>query len=467
MATVKFLGAAQEVTGSCHMFEAPAFGRILFDCGMHQGGNRVDREQKETFLFDPQTIDAVILSHAHLDHSGMLPKLVHDGYNGPIHCADATADLLKVMLLDSVSIYLGDLQRENRYLARKGKPLLEPEYTEEDVIKTLSLCQSHIYETEVFITTEATIKFHDAGHILGSAIVELSFIDKGKNKKVVFSGDLGNKSAVLMNDPTVLTKADLVLMEGTYGDRNHRPIEDTVAQLKEILLDTQKRGGNIMIPAFAVGRTQELLFYLGQLHREGLLDNWQVILDSPMAIEVTKVYDHWFQSLDSQEIEQATPRAHSIIKDFIPRLFLSVTTENSMAVNNIAKGAIIIAGSGMCTGGRIRHHFKQRIWDSRNTIIFCGFQAQGTLGRLLVDGKQHIKIFNETYNVKAKVETLGGFSAHAGQQELMDWVSNFDDSTRVALVHGDPEALEALSQRLWNEKKIATDIPQLGHCIAF
>jgi metallo-beta-lactamase family protein len=271
-----------------------------------------------------------------------------------------------------------------------------------------------------------------------------------------------------MNDPTVLTKADLVLMEGTYGDRNHRPIEDTVAQLKEILLDTQKRGGNIMIPAFAVGLTQELLFYLGQLHREGLLDNWQVILDSPMEIEVTKVYDHWFQSLDSQEIEQATPRAHSIIKDFIPRLFLSITTKNSMAVNNIAKGAIIIiAGSGMCTGGRIRYHFKQRIWDSRNTIIFCGFQAQDTLGRLLVDGKENIKIFNETYNVKAKVETLGGFSAHAGQQELMDWVSNFDDSTRVALVHGDPETLEALSQRLWNEKKIATDISQLGHYIAF
>ena len=467
MATVTFLGAAQEVTGSCHMLEAPAFGRILLDCGMHQGGNRVDREQKETFLFDPHTIDAVILSHAHLDHSGMLPKLVHDGYNGPIHCADATADLLHVMLLDSVHIYLGDLLRENRHLARKGKPLLEPEYTEEDVIKTLSLCQSHFYETEVSLSSDAKVKFYDAGHILGSAIVELSFSDKGKYKKIVFSGDLGNKSAVLMNDPTVLTKADLVLMEGTYGDRNHRPIEDTVAQLKEILCDTQKRGGNIMIPAFAVGRTQELLFYLGQLHREGLLDNWQVILDSPMAIEVTKVYDRWFKSLDSQEIELATPRAHSIIKDFIPRLFLSVSTENSMAVNNIAKGALIIAGSGMCTGGRIRHHFKQRIWDSRNTIIFCGYQAQGTLGRLLVDGKQHIKIFNETYNVKAQVETLGGFSAHAGQNELMNWVSNFDESTRVALVHGDPEALEALSQRLWKEKNIATDIPHLGHCIAF
>ncbi|WP_299074326.1 MBL fold metallo-hydrolase [uncultured Paraglaciecola sp.] len=383
MATVKFLGAAQEVTGSCHMLEAPAFGRILFDCGMHQGGNRVDREQTETFLFDPQSIDAVVLSHAHLDHSGLLPKLVHNGYKGPIYCADATADLLKVMLMDSVGIYLGDLKRENRQLARKGKPPLEPEYTEEDVQQALSLCQSHLYETKVLLCADTSLTFHDAGHILGSAIVELNFTDKGKTKTVVFSGDLGNKSAVLMNDPAVLKKADLVMMEGTYGDRNHRPIEDTVSQLKEILADTQKRGGNIMIPAFAVGRTQELLFYLGQLHREGVLDNWQVIVDSPMAIEVTKVYDRWFESLDSQEIEEATPKAHSIIKDFIPRLFLSVTTENSMAINNIKKGALIIAGSGMCTGGRIRHHFKQRIWDARNTIIFCGYQAQGTLGRLL------------------------------------------------------------------------------------
>ncbi|WP_339720064.1 MBL fold metallo-hydrolase [uncultured Paraglaciecola sp.] len=466
MATVKFLGAAQEVTGSCHMFEAPAFGRILFDCGMHQGGNPVEREPKETFLFDPNTIDAVILSHAHLDHSGMLPKLVHDGYNGPIHCADATADLLGVMLLDSVNIYLGDLQHENRRRARKGKPTLEPEYTKEDVLKTLSLCQTHNYKTEFAISRSANVKFYDAGHILGSAIIELSFNDKGKHKTVVFSGDLGNKNAVLMNAPTLLTKADLVLMEGTYGDRNHRPIEDTVTQLKEILAETQTRGGNIMIPAFAVGRTQELLFYLGQLHREGLLDNWQVILDSPMAIEVTKVYDRWFKSLDNREIEEVTPAAHSIIRDFIPRLFLSITTENSMAINNISKGALIIAGSGMCTGGRIRHHFKQRIWDRRNTIIFCGFQAKGTLGRLLVDGKETIKMFNESYSVKSQIETLGGFSAHAGQQELIDWVANFNSSARVVLVHGDPEALEALSQRLWKEKQIATDIPAVGHCIA-
>ncbi|GAA0859332.1 MBL fold metallo-hydrolase [Aliiglaciecola litoralis] len=449
------------------MLTSPALGTILLDCGMHQGGSWERRTQQEAFLFNPLSIDAVVLSHAHLDHSGMLPKLVHEGFTGPIYCADATADLLQIMLLDSVGIYLGDLERENRQRARKGKSLLEPSYTEEDVHATLSQCITKNYGEAFNLTEDGHVTFHDAGHILGSAIVEITFSERNKRKTLVFSGDLGNKSAVLMNDPAILTQADVVLMEGTYGDRNHRSIEDTVEQLITILEDTQKRGGNIMIPAFAVGRTQELLFYLGQLHHRGLLENWQVILDSPMAIEVTKVYDRWFDSLDNDEIEQATPSVHSLLKDFIPRLFLSVTPENSMAINKIKQGAIILAGSGMCTGGRIRHHFKQRIWDSRNTIIFCGFQAKGTLGRLLVDGKSMIKIFNDSYAVKAQIETLGGFSAHAGQLELIEWVSNFQSNPRIILVHGDPEALDCLSQKLWDEKGIESEIPILDQSIAF
>lgn len=467
MASVKFCGAAQEVTGSCHLLHSSAFGSILLDCGLHQGGSWERRTQQEEFVFNPQSIDAVVLSHGHLDHSGMLPKLVHQGFTGPIYCADATADLLRVMLLDSVGIYLGDLERENRRRLRKGKSILEPSYTEEDVHQALSQCVTKNYLTPFSLSDDAKVTFYDAGHILGSAIVEIIFTEKGKSKTLVFSGDLGNTNAVLMNDPTVLTQADVVLMEGTYGDRNHRSIEDTVEQLVEILRDTQKRGGNIMIPAFAVGRTQELLFYLGQLQHRGELANWQVILDSPMAIEVTKVYDQWFNSLDNDEIEQASPSAHSILKDFIPRLFLSVSPEDSMAINKINKGAIIIAGSGMCTGGRIRHHFKQRIWDSRNTVIFCGFQAQGTLGRLLVEGKSRIKIFNETYAVKAQIETLGGFSAHAGQAELIEWVKNFKNTPRVMLVHGDPEALDCLSQKLWAQEKIESEIPILNQTIAF
>ncbi len=467
MAIIYFWGAAQEVTGSCHLIESASFGKILLDCGMHQGGNSIDRIGDEGFPFNPASIDAVLLSHAHLDHSGMLPKLVHDGFTGPIYCTSETADLLVVMLQDSVSIYMGDLARENRRLARKGKPLLEPEYSEEDVMQVIAQCESQSYNKGLKLAEQTTVRFHDAGHILGSAIIELSFEERGEQKKLVFSGDLGNKSAVLMNDPSILTKADIVLMESTYGDRNHKSIDNTVSELKTILKDTENRGGNIMIPAFAVGRTQEILFYLGQLHQQGLLDNWQVILDSPMAIEVTRVYDKWFSALDSDEIEEASPNAHSILKDFIPRLFLSVAPNESMMINKIKKGALIIAGSGMCTGGRIRHHFKQRIWDSRNAIIFCGYQANGTLGRLLVDGLQHLKLFGDDYVVKAQIETLGGFSAHAGQNELVEWVSHFENNPKVVLVHGEPKAQEALAQKLWEDKNIRAVIPSLGQSLVF
>lgn len=467
MATIRFCGGAQEVTGSCHLLESPALGRILLDCGMHQGGSALKRIQDEQFLFDPQQIDAVVLSHAHLDHSGMLLRLVHEGFNGRIICAAATAELLHVMLMDSVRIYLSDLERENIKRKRRGKKPLEAEYDEQDVLDTLRLCQSQPYLSPLKLSDQAKVVFHDAGHILGSAIVEIGFTEKGKHKTLVFSGDLGNKNAVLMNDPSILKSADILLMEGTYGDRDHRCIEDTLLELRDILRDTQQRGGNIMIPAFAVGRTQEILFYLGKLHQQGELKNWQVALDSPMAIEITKVYDNWFSALDKEEINEVSPLARSILKDFIPRLFLAATPEESMAINKIHKGVIIIAGSGMCTGGRIKHHFKQRIWDSRNTLIFCGFQAKGTLGRLLVDGKKHIKVFNEDFAVKAKVETLGGFSAHAGQSELVEWVGHFAPCTRVVLVHGEPEALDALSQRLWDELGVATDIPGIGQSIAF
>ncbi|MEH6570538.1 MAG: MBL fold metallo-hydrolase [Halioglobus sp.] len=467
MATLTFYGGAQEVTGSCYLLESPALGRVLLDCGMHQGRDAVERIAQERFQFSPQSIDAVVLSHAHLDHSGLLPKLVHDGFDGPIHCTRATADLLDIMLHDSVGLYQKDLERDNIRRARRGKTPLIAEYEVADVEKALALCQGAMYQKPIPLGSSAQVCFHDAGHILGSSIVEIKLTEKGAEKTLVFSGDLGKTDSVLMNDPATLTKADVVLMEGTYGDRNHRNLDATLEQLEELLTEAWDAGGNVMIPSFAVGRTQEILFHLGCLHYQGKLDHWQVFLDSPMAIAVTKVYDRWLKLLDDQDIRTLSDNHRQSLEHFLPSLNLTVGTEESMAINRIARGAIIIAGSGMCTGGRIRHHFKQRIWQRNNTIVFIGYQAQGTLGRILVNGAKNIKLFGSQYAVKAKIETLGGFSAHAGQSELVEWISNFEHEPRVFLIHGDPKALDRLSQTLWEENNIRTTVPSPEQSIVF
>lgn len=320
MATITFHGAAQEVTGSCHLLESPALGRVLLDCGLQQGGEALDRYHQQEFPFSPASIDAVILSHAHLDHSGMLHKLVHQGFNGDIYCTKATADLLAIMLKDSVGLYQRDLERTNHRLERSGKKLIKAQFTLQDVKKVLALCKTSPYEKTVAITKKAHLTFLDAGHILGSAIVKIELEEKGQTKTLVFSGDLGKTESVLMNSPTTLEHADIVLMEGTYGDRNHRCMEDTMQQLEGILKTTWKKGGNVMIPSFAVGRTQELLFHLGLLYHQGKLDNWQIFLDSPMAISVTQVYDKWISILDEQDTKMLGQDHKEALENFIPTL---------------------------------------------------------------------------------------------------------------------------------------------------
>ena len=467
MATITFLGAAQEVTGSCHLLESPSVGRILLDCGMHQGGDAVERIQDEKFAFDPASIDAVVLSHAHLDHSGLLPRLVHEGFTGPVICTRATAELLEVMLNDSVGLYLRDLERNNIRSARRGRPQLDPIYTMEDVEAVLKQCQGHRYRESIPLGESASLCFQDAGHILGSAIVEITLREQDEEKVLVFSGDLGKGDSVLMNEPARPTRANVLLVESTYGDREHRGEQDTVVQLREILRDTWKLGGSVMIPAFAVGRTQDLLFHLGCLHHQGELDHWEVFLDSPMAIAVTRIYDRWLKLLDGDDVRQLSDVHKNSLEKFLPTLNLAVSTEESMAINRIKGGAIVIAGSGMCTGGRIRHHFKQRIWDRRNTIIFTGYQARGTLGRVIVDGANNIRMFGEEYVVKARVETLGGLSAHAGQRELVDWVAGFQPPPRTVLVHGEPKAQDTMADKLWREQQLKVEIPSQGQSIVF
>lgn len=454
------LGGVMEVTGSCHLLESEDW-RVLLDCGMHQGGDDIDRYKKERFAFRPAEIDAVILSHAHLDHSGLLPKLIHGGFTGAIYCTPATRDLLAILLRDSFGLYSRDLEHENLRRRRAGRKLLDAAYTREDVDAVIDACVCHDYHEPFDAGPGLTVRFFDAGHILGSSIVRLDIDDEGSSKCLVYSGDLGGIDAVLMNDPENPGPADVVMMESTYGDRNHRDIEQSIEELTTILQETWERRGNVIIPAFAVGRTQEILFHLGLMYHRGELDNWHIFLDSPMAIAVTGVYDKWLELLADEDIDRLMLRGKSTLEEFLPNLSLCESTEDSMAINRIKSGAIIIAGSGMCTGGRVRHHIKHRIWNERNTMVFMGFQARGTLGRLLVDGVDTIRLYRETYAVKARIETIGGFSAHAGQRELVRWLQQIEGDPRVLLVHGEERALDALAGKL-NELGIDAHVAQPG-----
>jgi metallo-beta-lactamase family protein len=466
MATLTFLGAAQEVTGSCYLLEAPGLGRVLLDCGLHQGGDaRGEDDLGKRLTFGPKSIDAVILSHAHLDHSGMLPVLVAQGFDGPIHCTRATAKMLDVMLNDSAGLYEKDLEWDNIRRQRRGEEPLKPAYTKKDVAKVLKLCEPIRFEECLPLGNGASVCFHDAGHILGSAIVEVKFTEQGRERTFVFSGDLGKSNSALMNPPTKLTSADVVMMEGTYGNRNHRPMAATVEQFEQILHETWAAKGNVMIPAFAIGRSQEILFYLSQLHAQGKLDRWQIFLDSPMAVEITGLYEDCADLMDEAEGCRLRETIGPSMKKFLPGLHYTKTQEESRAINRIDHGALIIAGSGMCTGGRIRHHFKQRIWNQRNTIIFCGFQARGTLGRVLVDGAEKISMFGSEFVVRARIETLGGFSAHAGQSDLIEWITHYDPKPRVLLVHGEPSTLNFLSEKLWNENGLRSEVPYPGQVL--
>lgn len=466
MATLTFLGAAQQVTGSCYLLEAPGLGRVLLDCGLHQGNDaRGEDDLNQRLTFGPKTLDAVILSHAHLDHSGMLPVLVAQGFDGPIHCTKATARMLEVMLNDSVGLYEKDLEWDNIRRKRRGEEPPQAAYTKRDVAKVLKLCKPIRFEECLQLGKGASVCFHDAGHILGSAIVEVKYREQDRERTFVFSGDLGKRNSVLMNPPTKLQHADVVMMEGTYGNRDHRPMAATIAQFETILHETWAAKGNVMIPAFAVGRTQEILFHLSTLHAAGKLDHWQIFVDSPMAIDITGLYEDCADLLDEAEGCRLRETLGPSMKKFLPSLHYTKSQDESRAINRIDHGALIIAGSGMCTGGRIRHHFKQRIWNQRNTIVFCGFQARGTLGRILVDGAKRITMFGEEFAVRARIETLGGFSAHAGQSDLIDWITHYQPAPRVLLVHGEPETLNFLSEKLWKDKGLKSEVPYPGQIL--
>jgi len=467
MALLNFKGAIRQVTGSCYLLEANGC-RVLLECGMTQGYRRDEAQNRNHFDFMPGDIDAVVISHAHLDHSGLLPKLVAEGYSGPIYMTPGTAALLELMLSDAASLQERDSEWENKWRKRAGKPLVEPLYTQVDTDAALALRKPSDYGQETLVAEGISVIFHEAGHILGSAIVEITLHEAHNiTRKLVFSGDLGNSCSPLLRPPAYRQEADLLLLESTYGDRDHRNLDETLAELQEILDAAWASGGNVLIPSFAVGRTQDLLYYLGQFYQAGTLKQQAVFLDSPMAIAATEIYDRFHRDFKPSEKSLIEGQHKGDLKHWLPILKCTSTTEESIAINRIAGGAIIIAGSGMCNGGRIVHHFKHNLWRDDCHVILPGFQAKGTLGRRLVDGEKNIRVVHQSLAVKAHLHTLGGFSAHAGQSQLIEWLGHFKRSPEIYLVHGELEKSQALAQAIKDQLGWNAIIPELNEQIAF
>ncbi len=455
---IQFFGAAQEVTGSCFLVRAGAH-RVLVDCGLIQGSYEDEARNRVPFPFEPGEIDAVILTHAHLDHSGRLPLLVKAGFRGPIYTHRASRDLCRIMLKDAAFLNEKDAEWENRKRERKGLAPVAPLYTVAEVEQAMRRFKTLDYDIEQDILPGVRMRLLDAGHMLGSAILELWLGGDGGRRKLVFSGDLGHRGAPILRDPQTVREADLVVMESTYGDRNHRSWDATWAELAQVLDAADGDKGNILIPAFAVGRSQELLYIFARHWREWKLDRWAIFLDSPMAIRATEVYARYWELYDAEAARTQRTRGTPFE---LPNLYYSSTANQSMRINRMRAGAIIIAGSGMCTGGRIRHHLKHHVWREHCHVLFVGFQARGTLGRALVDGAKEINLWGETIRVAAQIHTIGGLSAHADRDGLLQWYRYFEGRPPVALVHGEPTAIDGLRQRLQQDFKTRVSVPEPG-----
>lgn len=450
---VEFHGAAGEVTGSMHLVVA-AGKRVLLDCGLIQGRREDEARNADAFPFDPKELDAVVLSHAHIDHIGRVPLLVKRGFAGPIYVQEAGAELMPVMLLDSASLAAAEAERGNRYL-RAGERPLQPLYTSGNVDAAMRQVRPLPYDRRSEILPGVEIALRDAGHILGSSIVELW----ADGRKLVFSGDLGPKGTPILRDPTRIRDADLVLMESTYGDRNHRDRPDTLREMGEIFEQAWHDRGNVLIPAFAVGRTQELLYWFAKYWDEWQLSRWRIFLDSPMAAKVVAIYGRHHPLFD-HEANEVWKRKPNPFK--LPNLHTCENVQESMAINRIESGAIVIAGSGMANGGRILHHLRHNLGRRNTHVVFVGYQAQGTLGRRLVDGARWVRIYGQDYRVNAQRHTVGGLSAHADQHGLMEWYGGFEPRPPLVLVHGEDKAREALAGEIAERDGVKVELAQPG-----
>ena len=437
-------GATGEVTGSLYVIRAGGH-TVLLECGLIQGSAESEERNRLPFPVAVDEIDAVILSHAHIDHSGRVPRLVKQGYQGPIYVQNATKALCEIMLPDSGYLNEKDAEWENRKRRGTGKAFVQPLYTREDAEKSLEQIESAPYGQSIAVVPGLTLNFHDAGHILGSAIVELVYADDSGSRRLIFSGDIGYRNAPVMNEPATFTHADTVLMESTYGDRLHRPMAETMQEMTDVFEAARAAQGNILIPAFTVGRTQDLLYLMAENFERWNLDKWHIFLDSPMGIEATEAYSQYRHLYGAKLFG---PDSH--LPD-LPNFHETRTPEESMAINEIPSGAIIIAGSGMCSGGRILHHLKNNIWRPACHLLIVGYQAYGTLGRRIVDGAETVKLWGDDYRVRIQVHTIGGLSAHGDQADLIAWYRTFENTPPVYLVHGERKVQKILAEKMREE----------------
>ncbi len=453
---LRFLGAARNVTGSC-FYLSSSDSQILVDCGLIQGNNSHD-SNRDPFPFDPKEIGLLFLTHAHLDHSGLVPKLVKEGFRGKIVATSATIDLIELTLKDSAKIQESDAEWMTKKALRAGKEPVKPLYTVEDVKRVIPLAENVPYGQIITSGHGIQYRFLDAGHILGSGSLELWIPSASRGKKVVFSGDVGRKGNPIINDPSLSSVADFVVIESTYGNRLHKDLNESMNELADAVQSTFQRGGNVLIPAFAIGRTQDLLYVLNRLVREGRLPKVTVYIDSPLAEEATKAY---LAHPDCFDEEAKRLMGRGKIGDALKIRFTS-SVEESMAINKIRSRAVIIAGSGMCEGGRIRHHLKHNLWRHECSVIFVGFQAKGTLGRKIVEGARSVMISGEEIAVRAKVYTIGGFSAHADQKELLEWLSAFRNNPEVFVVHGEEETALLFADLVRQRYGFTVHVPAKG-----
>lgn len=443
---IKFMGAARTVTGSCFILETNGY-RFAIDCGMHQGNAEIEKRNWDMDIYRPETIDFFVITHAHIDHTGLLPRLVQGGFKGPIYTTPPTRDLLKILLLDSAHIQEMEAQWKSKKHLRSGEKYITPLYTQQDVSATFPMVETIPYGERFTPGRGITVNFKDAGHILGAALVELWIEENGSPSKLVFSGDIGRPAQLLMEDPSVVDTADFLFLDSTYGNRDHKGEDESLDELAEAIAFSYGKGEKVIIPAFAVERTQEMMYCLYLLSKDGRLPpDMPVYLDSPLAIQATEIFRRHTAYLDDETRELIRKGEDPL---YLPQMRFTPTTEESIAINTLSGPAVVISASGMANAGRIKHHLRHNVWREGASVVFVGFQAQGTTGRKIVDGAKKIRLFNEEIAVRARVFTINGFSAHAGQSQLLDWLSHFQSrEMQVFLVHGEFSAQQVLADMI-------------------